>query len=43
MEKSRNFEQIVKRYTPRIFKMIYNMIGNYETQRISHRMSLLKL
>lgn len=33
MEKSRNFEQIVKRYTPRIFKMIYNMIGNYENTK----------
>ena len=33
MEKSRNFEQIVKKYTPRIFKMIYNMIGDYENTK----------
>lgn len=29
----RNFEQIVKEYTPRIFKMIYNMVGDYEATK----------
>ena len=33
MEHSRNFEQIVKEYTPRIFKMIYNMTFDYETSK----------
>lgn len=33
MEHSRNFEQIVKEYTPRIFKMIYNMTRDYETSK----------
>ncbi len=32
-EKKRRFEDIVTTNTPRIFKMIYNMIDDYETAR----------
>jgi len=33
MEQSRYFEKFVKKYTPRIFKMIYNMINDYDTTK----------
>jgi RNA polymerase sigma-70 factor (ECF subfamily) len=33
MEQSRYFEKFVKKYAPRIFKMIYNMINDYETTK----------